>query len=217
MVNTRGKGEPVEIQERDLVAIRELYRWRALAGRHVRVLCDYPSQSTAGRRLRLLVENKYLKKHHVLYGYPALYTVAHKGRVLIGANKREDKINLSLIPHNMAVLDVACYFHEEQGVPMGDFVTEKEMHVSDGFSSRQHRPDFVITRGCRRIAVEVELTLKAIDKLRNNIQTNFIEYDGQIWLTATRNSKISRVILEETQHYNDIEVLYLNEILKNSV
>lgn len=202
----------MELQERDLKILREVSRWRFLLGRHVVGLCDFPSQSTASRRLKLLLEGKYLKRQHVLYGFPALYTLAHKGRVAIGANKREDKVNVALIPHNVAVLDVATYFHE-QGIPLDEFVTEKELHISDGFASRQHHPDFVFTKAGTNIAVEVELSLKSLDKLRNNIKTNFIEYEGQVWLVEKRNSKIARTILEETQHYNDIQVLYLNEIL----
>lgn len=208
-------GVTVELQERDIQLLREVSRWRYLLGRHVVSMCDFPSQSTANRRLRALIEGKYLDRQRVLYGFPALYTVTHKGRVLIGANKRTDKVNLALIPHNVAVLDVATYFHV-RGIPMSDFVTEKEMHVSDGFSSRRHRPDFLFTRDGERIAVEVELSLKALDKLRSNIQTNFIEYDGQLWLVEKRNSKIARTIIEEIKHYNNIEVLYLNEILENS-
>ena len=203
----------MELQERDIRILNEVSRWRYLLGRHVVGMCDFPSQSTASRRLRVLVEGKYLERKRVLYGFPALYTVAHKGRVLIGANKRADKVNLALIPHNVAVLDTAIYFHEVLGVPMSDFVTEKEMHVADGFATRRHRPDFLFHENGATVAVEIELSLKSLDSLHDNIKVNYIEYERQIWVLEKRHTKIERTILNEIEHYPGAEVLYLTDIL----
>ena len=167
----------MELQERDIRILNEVSRWRFLLGRHVVGMCDFPSQSTASRRLRVLVEGKYLERKRVLYGFPALYTVAHKGRVLIGANKRADKVNLALIPHNVAVLD---FLFRENGAT---------------------------------VAVEIELSLKSLDSLRDNIKVNYIEYERQIWVLEKRNTKIERTILNEIEHYPGVEVLYLTDIL----
>lgn len=203
----------MELQDRDIQLLREVSRWRFLLGRHIVGLCDFPSQSTASRRLRALVDGKYLERKRILYGFPALYTVAHKGRVLIGANKRADKVNLALIPHNVAVLDTAIYFHQTLGAPMADFVTEKEMHVKDGFATRQHHPDFLLRENGELVAVEVELTLKSLGALRDNIKVNYIEYERQVWVLEKRHTKIDRTIIEETKHYPNIDVLYMEDIL----
>jgi len=95
------------------------------------------------RRLKILVDGGYLSRKKYLYGVPYLYTVTHKGRILIGANKRENKIRLEQINHDVKVLDMLIYFKGKYGFSLDDVESERELHIKDGFGMRKHHPDFV--------------------------------------------------------------------------
>lgn len=199
----------MELQERDVQLLREVSRWRFMLGRHIKALIDFPSQATATRRIKMLVDGKYLKKEMLLYGVPPVYTVAHKGRMIIGANKRGDKVNLSLLQHDVAVLDLAVCYVTKKGVQLSSITTEKELHISDGFSTRRHRPDFIIDENGEKTAVEVELSLKAVERIQNNMRDNFLEYDQQFWFVGNANSKIAKIIKTEGDKYIGVKVYKL--------
>ena len=56
-----------------------------------------------------MVEAGYLTREKYLYGIPYLYTLSHKGRILLGANKREDKIRVDRITHDIYMIEAIIY------------------------------------------------------------------------------------------------------------
>jgi len=100
----------LELQERDWEILRLIHRFRFCLGRHVQVLCGFGGARATDRRLKLLVEAGYLARKKYLYGIPYMYTLSHKGRILLGANKRQDKIRVDRITHDIYVIEAIIYF-----------------------------------------------------------------------------------------------------------
>ena len=186
----------MELTDRDLEILRLVYRFRFCLGRHVCKLGDFTGLRATDRRLRALVESGYLTRRKYLYGMPYLYTLSHKGRVLLGVNKREDKVRVDKISHDIYVIEAVIYFAKKQGLSLDAVESEKELHIKDGFGTRKHQPDFVFIVNGKKYAVEVELALKAKERLEKNIRDNYMGYDGQYWIT---NDKKVLALLQSFQ------------------
>ncbi len=207
----------MKLNERDYKVLESLGKWRFLLSNQIEFLCDFPSSRTMYRRLRLLIFNKYIEKSNVLYGVPSLYTLSHKGLILLGLNKRKDKIRIDTIKHNIYVIDTLIYLIKAKVIDknnMNSVISEKELYRDKGFANRTHQPDFVFKKGDTSYCVEVELSVKAIDVLEKNIKNNFLTYDFQIWVVEKRNNKVERNIKSLMQKYTDIHILYLDELLQ---
>ena len=95
----------MRLQERDYSILQEIERWRFCLSRHIKCLAAFSGQRACDRRLKLLIEAGYIQHKKILYGIPSLYYLTHKGKVLIHANKRQDKIKIEQITHDITVLD----------------------------------------------------------------------------------------------------------------
>jgi len=175
------------------------------------VLCKFTGERASDRRLRALIDAGYLKREKYLYGIPYMYTLSHKGRILLGVNKREDRIRVDRITHDIYILEAIVYFVLKYGVSIADIESEKELHIKDGFGIRKHQPDFVVSSNGKCIAVEVELNPKPKDRMEENIRENYMKYDRQIWIT--NNSKVKSLLKIFSGEYSNIEALALEDIL----
>ena len=101
----------MELTERDYLILSLVFRFKFCLGRHIRVLANFSGSRASDRRLKSLCEGGYLSRKKYLYGMPYLYTLTHKGRVLLGVNKREDKIRIDKITHDIHVLDAVIFLH----------------------------------------------------------------------------------------------------------
>ena len=153
----------------------------------------------------------FLNRKKIIYGVPSIYTLPYKAKMLIGANKRQDKVRLDNVIHDIAVLDTAIYMIAKYNISLSDIRTEKELHSQDGFSIRKHQPDFVFTKDNRTYCVEVELTLKSKGRLENNIKSNFLTYDIQIWVIED-NPKLVKIINNNKLQYPNIEIKEIKEV-----
>jgi len=161
--------------------------------------------------LKLLVEAGYLTRQKYLYGIPYIYTLSHKGRILLGVNKREDRIRVDRITHDIYILEAIIYYVLKHDVSLADIESEKELHIKDGFGIRKHQPDFVVSSADERIAVEVELNPKPKDRMEENIRENYMKYDKQVWIT--NNSKVKSLLQVFIGEYSNVEALALEEVL----
>ena len=202
----------MELRERDFRIFREVERWRFCLGRHIKTLAGFSSQRTCDRRLRMLILEKYLIRHKVLYGVPNMYGLTSKAKTLIHANKRIDKIRLDQIIHDVTVLDVAVCFINSLGLGFGDLKTEKQLHQDDGFGVRTHHPDFIFKTDDKTYCVEVELSLKSKARLEKNIKSNFRKYDVQIWVVDENATKLIRTLEHYKLLYANIEITNVKEV-----
>ncbi|MCL2360679.1 MAG: replication-relaxation family protein [Defluviitaleaceae bacterium] len=198
------------IVERDLEILRLVYRFKFCFGRHVSKLIGFTGMRACDRRLKALTDGGYLARKKYLYGLPYLYTLTHKGRILIGANKRENKIRLEQINHDAQVLDILIHLKAIYGFSLNDIKSERELHIKDGFGTRKHHPDFLFEHHGKKYAVEVELTLKAKTNLEKNVRDNYLNYDQQIWVTG--DNKIFGLLKNFAEEYANMEIISIEKL-----
>lgn len=204
--------EQLRVTERDELILREIDRWKACGSRHIRFLAGFSGQRATDRRLKILIDTGYLERQKFLYGMPYIYFLTSKGKSLIHVGKGKEKIKIEQITHDRTVLDTAIYFMNKEGLSLQDITTEKQLHQLDGFGLRKHRPDFIFTKDELTYCVEVELTLKAKNRLLNIIKDNFMEYDVQIWIVPDSQKAILQVLKESKKLYDNIQARSLQKI-----
>jgi len=202
----------LEATERDLKILKLANKFRFCLGKHIRVLAGFEGQRATDRRLKMLIDSGYLSRKKYMYGIPYLYTPTHKGRILLGANKREDKIRIDRIAHDIHVLDSVIFYVFNDGISLPNIETEKELHIKDGFGTRKHHPDFIIASDNGKIAVEVELNPKTKNRMENNVRDNYINFDGQVWITS--DSKVISLLKGFENEYSNISILQLEKVLE---
>jgi len=203
----------LELQERDINILRLVYRFRFCLGRHIRVLCGFNGARACDRRLKMLLDAGFLERKKILYGVPYLYLLTHKGRMILGANKRSDTLRIERITHDIHVLDSVIYFVLKSGITLDDVIAEKELHTKDGFGSRRHYPDFLVNTNDGQIAVEIETALKSKDRLEKNISENYLAYESQVWIIG-EIPKIFDLITSFSEEYSNIRIIKLKEVME---
>ena len=205
----------IRLVDRDYRIFKEIERWRVVLGRQIAELAGFTGLRACDQRLSKLIKAGYIERKKILYGIPSIYSLTNKAKILASLPLRAEKIRVEQIPHDIAVLDTAIYFHKVKGIPYEDMTTEKQLHSMDGFGVRKHRPDFIITHNDKSICVEVELSLKAKSRLEGIIQDNFMQYNHQIWVVPDKACKIYQILKDNQAQYTSIHILKLEEVQKN--
>jgi hypothetical protein len=198
--------------DRDMVILREVGRWPVVLGRHIKELAGFSGSRVCDNRLKILVENKYLTRSKIFYGTPYVYQLTHKSRILLGLNKRADRLKLDQFRHDVKVLDAVIWLIKAKGLAAVDFTSEKQLHRLDGFMARRHRPDFTFIDSGRKFAAEVELSLKTLDRLEKNAKDNYLAYDTQLWLIERGSQKIQGNLEHLQPKYPNIDIMYLDDM-----
>jgi len=180
----------LRLTDRDWLILKEVGRWRAVLGRHIKALAGFEGIRACDRRIKILIDSGYLKRQKILYGYQYFCTLSYKSRLLLNLNKRDDKIRVEQIRHDVYVLDTVIQLLHKNQIALDNIQTEKELHQQDGFSNRNHRPDFVFEQSGEKIAFEIELSLKSRERLERNIKDNFNKYKMQLWFIERKNKKL---------------------------
>jgi len=201
----------MEVTDRDLYILKLVNKFRFCLGKHIKILAGFGGIRATDRRLKILIEADYLMRKKYMYGISYLYTLTHKGRILLGANKREDKIRIDRITHDIYVLDSVIYYIFNYGISISDIESEKELHIKDGFGTRKHHPDFVLNMNDEKIAVEVELNPKTKNRMENNVRDNYLNFDKQVWITS--DSKVISLLHDFENEYSNLEYLNLESVL----
>lgn len=204
--------EGFKFVERDYEILRETDRWRVITGRQIAEITGFTGQRACDRRLKKLIQASYLTRQKYLYGFPSIYSLTSTGKTLIHAPKANSQIRLEQIIHDSYVTDTAIYISKKYDIPFSDITTEKELHRLNGFSNRKHRPDFVYTQNAKTICVEVELSMKAKNRLERNIKSNFENYDRQLWIVPDTKCNIAKCISDYQSVYPDILITPLDEV-----
>lgn len=204
--------DEIILLDRDKRIIREINRWKAIQGRHIRELVGFTGQRACDRRLRKLVQAGYLTKERILYGVAGIYKNTSKAIKIEKLPLTKGKIRIEQIKHDIAVLDTAIYFNKNYKILYNDIISEIQLHRLDGFGIRRHRPDFIYKKDGKTTCVEIELTLKSKDRFLNIIKTNFLEYEKQIWIVPDLDSKIAKTLEKNKIVYSNIEIIELSKI-----
>ena len=208
----------MELTDRDLYILKLVHKFRFCLGKHIMLLAGFTGLRATDRRLKALIEAEYLTRKKYMYGVPYLYTLTHKGRILLGANKREDKIRIDRITHDIYVLEAVIFCILTLGITLADTLSEKELHIMDGYGARKHHPDFVIKIDNEKngkneiLAVEVELNPKTKNRMEQNVRDNYMNFDKQIWITD--DSKVISLLHGFENEYSNIELLSLEKVLE---
>jgi hypothetical protein len=200
------------VVERDYAIMREVERWRYCLSRHIKILGGFDGQRTCDRRMKILIEAGYIDRRKILYGVPSIYYLPYKGKMLIGANKRQDKIRVEKIPHDILVVDTAIYFMLKHGIKTDEIMTEKQINSKSGFGERKHSPDFIMEREGKKHCVEVELTQKAKGRFEKIVEENYIEYETQIWIVSKTSIKIKQMLGKLSEKYGNIKIITLEGV-----
>ena len=200
----------IKLVERDYLIFEQITKWRFLLSRQIRILCNFQSVRTVTRRLAILIEAGYLKREYILFGLPPLYFVTPKAKEIFNLDYITSNARVGLINHQINVVDTAIYFLNKLKVE--NLHTERELKYLKGFSIREHCPDFVLSLDNKKIAVEIELTLKNKSTLKKNIESNYNNYNRQIWVIPKKQIRIINVLEEAQDFYSGIEIIYLEEV-----
>ena len=203
------------LNDRDLIILGEVFRWRVCLGRHIKELAGFDGQHTCDRRLRKLIDAGFLERKKVLYGVPSLYFVTRQGKAFINEPYKADKLKLEQINHDIEVLEVAIHLMRSTGIVRTQITTEKELHMQDGFGKAIHRPDFVITDSeGKQACVEVELTPKGKERTINIIKANYVKYDGQLWFVPVKHQRLIKLLNDASKTYIGLKVYELETVKK---
>ena len=202
----------MKLVDRDYQIFKEIDRWRFCLGRHIKVLADFKGQRACDRRLHVLIQAGYIEREKILYGIPSIYRLTYKAKMLIGANKRHDKVRVDNIAHDIAVIDTAVYMRDYYRLSLSDIITEKHLHSRDGFSMRKHYPDFVIKRNYRKTINHVNNDGIGNSKENNNKENNAIIKNTNIKNTVDNNDETYCVEIEMSMKSKE----RLNKTLKSN-
>ena len=201
----------MRLVDRDINIFSTLQKFSFLTSKHINQIY-FNNQRACDRRLKILYENKYLKKQRILVGYPYLFSLNKDSYKILGIKAREPKIRVDKIGHDIFVLDTIIYLIKKHNISIDEIITERQLHSIDGFSVRKHHPDFVFNLDENKIAVEIELTLKAKDRFLKNIEDNFLNYDRQLWIIPKTEYQIKHILNEEKNKYTNIFLKFLEEV-----
>jgi len=103
----------IVLVDRDKKIMKEIDRWRACQGRHIRELAGFEGQRACDRRLRKLIDAGYIKREKILYGVAGIYRIIAKASRVVagGLPSVNHKIRVEQITHDIAVLDTASHPH----------------------------------------------------------------------------------------------------------
>lgn len=202
------------LNDKDVDILKEVFRWRFLLSRHVKVFCNFGSTRNCDRRLKKLVDEKYLKRTKVYYGVPYIYYLTHKSKKILNLSLKSQNINTNRLIHDIHVLDTVVFFINNFNVDYNTITTEKELHSENGFNIRKHQPDFLFDIDKSICCVEVEITLKSKKILEKNIGENYLNYDYSFWIVKQTDKSLIKILEDAKNTYENIKIIYLDSILK---
>lgn len=196
----------IRITERDIEMMKIITKYRFMTANQIRILAGFSSLNTCDRRLKKLIETKYIIRKYFLYGMPALYFVSKQAQVFFNLEYITTNVRLNTLEHDIQVINTAIYFIKKMNIQENDIITERELRHEDGFAVPKHKPDFIYAKNC----VEVELSEKSKIAFKKIVQDNYLTYDTQYWITD--NPKVKRNLEEMQKSYGNIEIIKLKEV-----
>ena len=202
------------LTERDEIIIREVSRWRGCLGKQIKEIGGFNGIRATDRRLKKLVDEGFLTRKKYVYGLSGIYQVTKKAKRHFGLDTYLGTIRLDQAMHDMTVVDVYLFVKEKLKLSTTAFTTEKEIRHNQGFTTRNHVPDFLYEYKGQINCVEVELNQKSKERLENNIANNYVKYSRQIWVVPKSNKRVLVWLDEFSKKYPNIKIVDL-EVIEN--
>lgn len=201
----------MKLVSRDLRILREVERWRFSLARQIMAFSDFQSKSALYRRLKLLVDNGYLKRKRYLYGLPALYTVTPRGYKALALPTKNVTVSVGMIEHELAVIDTYLYLKDKYQLNYDDFLSERQLRLE--YDKAKHYPDITFTLDGNSHCVEVEFSLKNATLLERNIKENYLSYDRQLWIIKKEHTRLNKLLQKYEAEYPNIEIILWEDVL----
>jgi hypothetical protein len=205
----------IVMTQRDTKILLESIRWKLLLARQIKYIGGFRSDNALYRRLRILIDARYLKRLYVIYGVPAIYITTSRGKKMAGLDTMLSPVsNVSpvYIKHDICVVDAAIYLTQLLNVSFSEMQTEREIRKKQGYGLPEHVPDIVIpTQG---ICVEVELTQKNYERLKKIMSDEYRKYDRVIYVVPNASGQLYRKIKNIANNYPAVEIIELEVIEK---
>jgi DNA-binding CsgD family transcriptional regulator len=139
------------------------------------------SERTVQRTLTRLRAAGVVQVQRFLAGEPAWVMPTSAGLRLSGHGFSLWRPHLALLAHVAAVNDVRL--HVEQRSPHAEWVSERLL-ARERESAREHLVDALVIEGRRRIAIEVELTVKSHSRITSILDELAERYDAILYYCA---------------------------------
>lgn len=172
------------------------------------------SENRMRRRLKVLVDYELLKHERLLSAYPGVYWPTRDGKELSGNPLTPIvKPRFATFEHELAVIDVYLEVKQKYGDSI-NWITAREImsnrlaHARDAKEAfrllKSKIPDALIMREGKKFAVEVELSLKGLPRLKK--------------ILADYNSGIAQGAFDGVLYYTDKETVFsrLTQILSGA-
>ena len=195
------------VSSRDEKIVREIGRWRGCLGRQIKVIGGFTSTRATDRRLKKLIEAKFLTRKKFIYGLAGIYQVTRLAQRTFGLDTFLGTVRLDQAPHDMAVVDTYLFAKGKLNLPAEAFISEKELRHEQGFITRGHVPDFLFKCNNELYCVEVELSQKGHERLEKNVADNYVKYKGQKWIVPKSNNRVIIWLKELNDKYPNIEIV----------
>jgi len=150
---------------------------------------------TVQRLLARLREQRFAELHRLLAGEPAWVIPTVKGLRAAGLSFGAWRPRLGSLAHVLAVTEVRLHIHSRS--PDAEWVCERTL-AREKQTSREHLADAVVLLDGRRLAIEVELTVKSKRRTRLIIDELTRRYDAVLYYCAPGPHRlISELAAEE--------------------
>jgi hypothetical protein len=168
------------LSRRDLDALAWIGEQYAVGVDQLCVFLDC-NPRTVQRLLVRLREQRLVEVRRVLVGEPAWVIPTLKGLRAAGLSFGAWRPTLGLLAHVAAVTDVRLQVHSRS--PESEWVCERVL-AREKQSPQEHLADAVVLLDGRRIAIEVELTVKSKRRTRAIIEELVGRYDAVLYYCA---------------------------------
>jgi hypothetical protein len=156
-----------DLELHDILVLRDLVRFGVLADNQIER--RYGDSARATARLQVLIEGRLAYRWSRLIEDTDLYSASSAGARVSRSGLRATRPSLQHLRHDVAVVDLADYILEHE--PNADFRTEREVGrvlragspppYTWGLKAYGHKPDGLLLTGGRRLAIELEHTVKS--------------------------------------------------------
>ena len=158
--------------ERDREVLRVLDKIGFASVSDVMILCGFEGNVSCRRRLNLLKKIGLIKIEK--YDGKNIYTCAAGGYAEIERNAKVLERNQGT-RHQLFVTNCISYLYKAENIPLHKIKSDRELRASFDAkgSKRPHLPD-IVADDDKIYAFEIELTSKTKERLKNNIQSQYL-------------------------------------------